>query len=258
MSIAQAGAYRAPSGRLVDLRDPLAAALAGTVSVPPQDPLAPPAATPGQRTRIHVSNETTLAAARRLTAAGANPVALNFASALNPGGGFLSGARAQEESLCRSSGLHACLVGQPMYVHHIAADDPMYTSWLLYSPGVPVFRDDDGALLEELWTCAFITAAAPMVKELRQRDPGRLPELAAVMTERIDRVLAIAARYAHPSVVLGAWGCGAFGGDSEMIAEIFHAALRGPYRGAFETVVFAVLDATPEHQFIGAFERRFA
>lgn len=258
MAIAREGHYQAPSGGLVDLRDALAAAIAGTVSVPPQDRLAPPAVTAGHRTRIHVSNETTLAAARRLTAAGANPVALNFASALNPGGGFLSGARAQEESLCRSSGLHACLVGQPMYAHHIATDDPMYTSWLLYSPGVPVFRDDDGVLQESSWSCAFITAAAPMVKTLRARDPGRLPELAAVMTERVDRVPAIAAQYGHPSIILGAWGCGAFGGDTDMVAEIFHAALHGPYRGAFATVVFAVLDATPEQRFIAPFERRFA
>ena len=59
-------------------------------------------------------------------------------------------------------------------------------------------------------------------------------------------------------VVLGAWGCGAFGGDPELVAERFHAALHGPFRGVFTTVVFAVLDTTAERRFIGPFERRFA
>ncbi len=252
VQIAREGRYTAPSGRTVELRDELAAALAGPLSLPPDQPIAPPPA--GARTtRFEVHPISTLAAARRLD----DPAALNFASAHNPGGGFLSGARAQEESLCRASGLHACIVDRPMYAHHNARRDPMYTSWLLYSPRVPVFRDDDGALLEAPWRCSFITAPAPNVKALRNNTPERLPEVPAVFTERIDRVLAVAARQGHTNLVLGAWGCGAFGGDTELVAERFHTALHGRYRGVFATVVFAVLDTSAERRFIGAFERRF-
>ena len=254
VAIARAGSYTAPSGRVVDLREPLAAAIAGTCDVPPDQELAPPPAG-AHRTRIEVRNESTLAAARRLAAA--DPVALNFGSAYHPGGGFLGGARAQEESLCRASALHACIAGRAMYAHHSGARDPMYTSWLLYSPGVPVFRDDDGALVERPWTSGFITAAAPNVKALRERDPERLAELPAVLSDRVARVLGVAARAGHAAVVLGAWGCGAFGGDTETVAERFHAALRGPFRGVFATVVFAVLDTSAERRYIGAFERRF-
>ena len=254
VEIARAGSYTAPSGRTVDLRESIAAARAGTYDVPPDQPVAPPA--PGTlATRFEVRNESTLAAAHRLAAV--NPVALNFASAHNPGGGFLGGARAQEESLCRASALHACLLGRPMYPHHNAARDPMYTAWSIYSPGVPVFRDDDGALLEAPWRCGFVSAAAPNVKTVRERCPERLAEVPAVMTDRIGRVLGIAAREGHASVVLGAWGCGAFGGDSELVAGRFHAALHGPFRGVFATVVFAVLDTTAERRFIGPFERMF-
>ena len=56
------------------------------------------------------------------------------ASAKHPGGGFLGGARAQEESLARSSGLYACINGNPMYDHHKAHGDAMYTDYAIYSP----------------------------------------------------------------------------------------------------------------------------
>lgn len=251
------GTYVAPSGRAVEIRDAVDEAIADTVAVPPTQRL--DTCPIGQhKTRVEVRGESTLVAARRLHAAGLDPVALNFASAHHPGGGFLSGARAQEESLCRASALYACIKGQPMYAHHAGSRDPMYTAYMLYSPNVPVFRDDDGPLLEQPWRCAFITAAAPNVKALRQSGPERVRDVPGVMTERIARVLAVAAREGHSSVVLGAWGCGAFGGDADLVAEKFHAALTGPFRGTFDAVVFAVLDTSVDRRTIGPFERGFA
>ena len=51
---------------------------------------------------------------------------------------LLSGARAQEESLCRASALYLCLDGQPMYDWHATHRDPLYANWSLYSPDVPI------------------------------------------------------------------------------------------------------------------------
>lgn len=256
VAITAAGRYTAPSGAVVDIAPWVERAVEDTTEHPPEEriPLPPPGA---HATRITVTNETTLAAARRLLDAGRTPVALNFASGRNPGGGFLTGARAQEESLCRASALHACLKGSAMYGRHAALDDPLYTSWLVYSPCVPVFRDDDGALLERPWRCSFVTAPAPNAKALRKTSPERLHEVPAAFEERIRRVLAVAAREGHDAVVLGAWGCGAFGCDADMVAGRFRAALDGEFRGAFEEAVFAVLDASPEGRFIGPFERAF-
>lgn len=254
LAACRAGRYTAPGGALVELGPAIARARAGTRSFSPDVAIPPPAAG-GQPARISVRNESTLAAARRLHRAGLDPVALNFASARNPGGGFLRGARAQEESLCRASALYTCLEGQAMYEHHARLRDPLYTAWVIYSPGVPVFRGDEGALLAEPWPCAFITAPAPNAKALA---PQRRAELDAAIGERSSRVLAAAALAGHRGVVLGAWGCGAFGCDPEVVARRFADALAGPFRGAFAEVVFAVLDTSPERRFIGPFERHLA
>jgi uncharacterized protein (TIGR02452 family) len=250
------GAYDGPNGK-VAIADAVSRARDGTKSYPPEHPLPELAFDAARPTRFSVVNGTTLASARDLVSAGARPAALNFASAKNPGGGFLGGAVAQEESLARASALYACIEGQPMYAHHRTHVDPMYTAWAIYSPDVLVLRDEDGALLAEPWPCAFITAPAPNAKVVLERDPSRRPEIRAQMELRIARVLTIAAAHGHAALVLGAWGCGVFGNDTEEVAELFDRALRGPFRGAFEEIVFAVLDRSPEERFIGPFARRF-
>jgi uncharacterized protein (TIGR02452 family) len=64
---------------------------------------------------IEVVNETTLQGIAALHEEGAERIgALNFASAKNPGGGFLNGSEAREESLARSSALYASLQQVPM------------------------------------------------------------------------------------------------------------------------------------------------
>ena len=149
---------------------------------------------------------TTLAGISMLAAEGYSPLALNYASAKNPGGGFLGGARAQEESLARSSGLYPCINGNPMYEYHRSGHDCMYSHYAIYSPGVPVIRDDEGWLFEKPVYCAFITSPAVNAGVVLQRDPSRRDEIRATMAERVDRVLAIAALKGHDVLVLGRVG----------------------------------------------------
>jgi uncharacterized protein (TIGR02452 family) len=250
------GSYVAPSGRTVHVADAIRSSVARTIEHRPEERI-DAGGTRSARTRISIVNGTSLASARRIASSGAVPMVLNFASAKNPGGGFLNGARAQEESLARSSGLYACLEGREMYPHHRQMADCMYSSWMIWSPDVPVFRDDEtGELLEEPYPCAFLTTPAPNASVVLERDPGRAAEVERLMRERVARSLAIAASHGHTHLVLGAWGCGVFGNDPAVVADAWRRELDGPFRGTFDEVVFAVLDWSEERRFIRPFVER--
>ncbi|MFF9755062.1 TIGR02452 family protein [Streptomyces sp. NPDC014344] len=255
------GAYRARDGREVRIGPAVEAARQGTTLHGPE-PVAVPRSSP-VRTRFEVTGESSLDAARRLTGAdGADPVAvLGFASARNPGGGYLNGAQAQEEALCRASALYTCLLRAPgFYEHHRAHRDPFYTDRVIHAPAVPVFRDDRGGLLDAPFTVGFLTSPAPNAGVIRSTAPERLGELPGVLARRAGRVLETAAAHGYRRLVLGAWGCGVFRNDPAQVAEAFRASLGpgGRFHGAFGHVVFAVLDRTRDGEVRAAFERTFA
>lgn len=254
VAISEAGFYDAPSGKRVDIAARVAAAKAKTTDF--HFDQAVPLPEPGTAdTRITVVNCTSLAAARSLIDQKKTPSILNFASAKHPGGGFMRGAQAQEESLARASALYACIERSPMYPYHRGNKDCLYTSWMIHSAEVPVFRDDElGPLLEEPYLASFLTAAAPNAGEVK----GRADEVARAMRERVTRSLAIAARTGDKHLVLGAWGCGVFRNDPHVVADAYRKELDGAFRGVFEDVIFAVLDRTPDRHFISPFEARFA
>ncbi len=185
----------------------------------------------------HAASPNNLAAQRR-----PQILALNFASAVRAGGGFLAGAQAQEETLARSSALYATLVNSEMYTANRAFDDPLYTDHLIYSPAVPVFRDDAGTLLDTPYPCSFVTSAAPNAGAVLESDPTRQPQLEHALRRRIERVLAVAARHGYRRLILGAFGCGVFCNDPALVARLFREQLSGAFAGVFDTVHFAVLD----------------
>lgn len=248
---AEAGAYLF-EGTRVDWRASVEAAISAKVSIPPDAPLPTHGAVAFPETVVQVTNETTTAASKRLLEAGHRPLALNFANGISPGGGFLHGALAQEEAISRSSALYATLVGDRMYDVHRKRTDKASSDWTIYSPGVPIFRADDGTELPEPWLLDFLTCAAPYAPTVGQPLSGDLLE------PRIHRVLAIARAYGYETLVLGAWGCGAFGNDPKRTAVDFRRALENEFEGAFSHVVFAITDWSPERRFLGPFRDVFA
>ena len=144
-----------------------------------------------------------------------------------------------------------------MYAFHQNRDDWLYTDYVIYTPDVPVFRGDDGALLEQPWPCSFLTSPAPFAMHYLGDHPDGMPSLEAAFRTRIAKVLSVAAFYGHEELVLGAWGCGAFGGDAEMVAPLFREALEGQFLGVFSKVVFAILDSEPLQLTMKAFAAEF-
>jgi uncharacterized protein (TIGR02452 family) len=211
---------------------------------------------------IEVTPETTLAATRRLVEreGAARPLVLNFASAKNAGGGFLGGSRAQEESLARSSALYASLQArQEYYDQNRRARSTIYTDHAILSPDVPVFRDDDGTLLDRPYAASFFTMPAVNVGALRPGG-GDHARVEPVMAGRVQKLLALAACEGFEELVLGAWGCGVFRNDPRLIARLFHEALIGPDRWAwrFARVTFAVFTSERERANLEAFDELFA
>ena len=261
--IAGAGGYRTEDGTQVTVRATLDAAVSGTRCYGPDEPLGFPPATEraGAAPRFEVTAEGSLQAARRLCAEGDAEVAvLNFASARNPGGGYLGGAKAQEEDLCRQALLLSCLLRAPeYYAAHRASDDLLYSDRVIWSPQVPVHRGDDGRLLARPRAVSFLTCPAPNAGEVLRRDPAAGARIRETLRRRSGRVLAVAARHGVRRIVLGAWGCGVFRNDPHEVADAFHAHLGpgGAYREAFDTVVFAVWDRSARSANRDAFSARF-
>lgn len=265
LEILERGGYDLDGAR-IDIHDSLDAARTNSRVYSPEDLdaiLAPSPAAGANAfdTRISVRNATTFAAARELTEAGhPHPFCLNFASAKNPGGGFLGGSQAQEESLARGSGLYACIEPQSDYYetnrnHHSS----LYTHYMIYSPRVPVFRDDADRLLAEPYEASILTAPAVNAGAVKQNQPQQVPQIAATMRDRIERVLAVALHHAHKDLILGAWGCGVFRNDPRDVAEWFGDFLQNDPRftNAFRQIVFAVLDHSDELATFRAFAERF-
>jgi uncharacterized protein (TIGR02452 family) len=240
------GKYRTDAG-VVDWSAPIKAAEAAKVSIPPDASLPSVVDSKHAATHITVANRTTLAAARELVDQGHRPLALNFANGVEPGGGFLRGATAQEEALCRSSALYATLFGDPMYDFHRENDPAASSDWAILSPDVPVFRNDAGMEHDEPWLLSFLTCAAPYAPAI-----GRL-DSEPMLRQRIHRVLQIARAYDYDTLVLGAWGCGAFANDAKQTARDFRGALEGEFAGAFARIVFAIADWSENRRFLGPF-----
>ena len=192
-------------------------------------------------TKIIVSKKRSFDAARSYR--GEKIGVLNFANSFTPGGGVLYGARAQEESLCRISTLYAALTANEMmmdfYSRHIADENPLGTDDVIFSPRVVVFRSDDSEMRlldkSEWFEADVLTCAAPDLGEFRISDE----RLFSLHERRWRQILSVARANGCTVLILGAFGCGAFHNNPEVVANAARASL-ADFRGDFKAIEFAV------------------
>ena len=181
---------------------------------------------------------------------------LNFASATNPGGGVKSGSSAQEESLCRCSTLYPTLNQRRLwdryYLPNREADDPLHTDVCIYSPNVVICKSDESIpqrLPEEQFvTVDVITCAAPNLRSVpgNQHNPDASKaasitrqQLFDLHVKRAKHILHVAADNGVDCLVLGAFGCGAFRNDPNVVAKAYAVAME-EYRRRFDVIEFAI------------------
>ncbi len=261
LDIVERGSFDTDSGGRVEFASAIDRAVQGTQLYTPERlalllaRLSPDIA----RAALTVQNESTQAAAHRLARQHDDVALLNFASAKNAGGGFLSGAKAQEEDLTRCSALYPCLTGQSEYYSaNRASKSMLYTDHIIYSPRVPFFRIRSRDLLDHVYCASVITAPAPNAGEhLRRGNDGT--GILETLRRRAGYVLAIAKEQRQRHLVLGAWGCGVFRNDPHDVADAFARWLNdAQFADAFESVHFAVLDRSKAQRNLHAFEQRFS
>lgn len=266
LKIIESGLYTNYQGAAVDIKEDLKIAINSTVLYKP-DTFANIEneyerirnEKEAKKPNIDITDETTISAARRLVVDEGfdEVVCLNFASAKNPGGGFLSGSQAQEESLARSSGLYPCISQmKEMYDYNRGIKTCLYSDYMIYSPKVPVFRGDNNKLLNEAFLVSFITAPAVNAGVVREREKENIEQIHSVMIDRIKKILLVAAINNNRAIVLGAYGCGVFRNKTEDVAEYFRKVLHEDgYKLFFDKIVFAIYDNSADKAKITVFER---
>jgi uncharacterized protein (TIGR02452 family) len=264
LKILEVGGYTNSQGEIIDIGSTLKFSAENTVLYTPAAAISlleKPTTCVHRSLHIEVTDETTQVAARRLVESEhcSDLVLLNYASARNAGGGFINGAKAQEEDLARSSGLYRCLLTQPAYYDaNRKQESLLYTDHIIYSPHVPWFRTSNRELLDKVFLASVITAPAPNAGETLLRDPHAWPSIEETLRRRAGLVLAIAREHRHRVLLLGAWGCGVFRNDPAMVADAFGVWLgHASFDGCFDRVVFAIYDTSHELNTLRAFRKRF-
>jgi uncharacterized protein (TIGR02452 family) len=262
LAIIEKGFYNNSKGEIVNIAEATKRAIATSSLFRPEDFGRIEAEANGvlkernYQTGFEVKNESTIDAVIRNYNPSNRTACLNFASAKNPGGGFLNGSQAQEESLARTTAMYPCINQmQEMYSFNKSLKTCMYSDYMIFSEQVPVFRDNADNLLDNPVEVSIITSPAVNAGVVKQREPSRVTEIESVMQNRICKVLNIALVKHVDTLILGAWGCGVFQNDPETIAKLFAEQFNGKYKSAFAKVIFAVLDNSASKSIIEPFQK---
>ena len=189
---------------------------------------------------------------------------LNLANPVNPGGGVRRGAKAQEEDLCRKSSLLLSLESQEAalyYQYNKSLHTYMGSDAVIITPQVEIIKDEKGNLLPKSVVVAVMTCAAPMITNGMEGLTNQ--QYQELVLNRITGMLKVAAHLEYQMLVLGAFGCGAFGNDAKVVSDLFYKALKEfDYDGMqakdfFRRIDFAVMDHSHDQYNFKEFSRNF-
>jgi uncharacterized protein (TIGR02452 family) len=211
-----------------------------TTPLPPVEKTEVEAAKPAL---VKVVSQDTFDCAEKLTREGVENIAcLNMANSIHPGGGYLTGASAQEEALCRRSTLYLTI--RPSRRLH-----PIPAHGGIYSPDVLVLRTSDDnrcTLLPEdkrWWTSVISVAGIAGPKLTSDLMDYAMEDERESTRERIKTILRIAAMEKRKNLVLGALGAGAFGNPPRAVARLFKEVFeQEEFKGRFEGIWFAIIE----------------
>ena len=176
---------------------------------------------------VVVENTCTLDMCKSLIDAGLFPLVLNMASNIRPGGGVRKGAVAQEEDLFRKSNY-----SQTLDVNLLPVGTyPLKGLAMVHSPNVTVVKGREYHDLQDPFAVTFV--ACPAVRKPSIDENGYCDHAEEyLMAQRIERIYKLAYTYGHDSLVLGAFGCGAFRNPPTHIAKVFWSVI-DQYAGFF-------------------------
>lgn len=195
---------------------------------------------------------------------------MNFANAFHAGGGVVKGASAQEECLCRSSTLYPLLYRRTLrdsfYKHHHELNTPKASDSLIYTESVIICKTDEDMpkrMPKEEWVKVdVITIAAPDLRDKSNKyaplvDGGTYmnnAELFGYHVKRAIHMLTCAAAKGVDVLVLGAFGCGAFENDPEVVARAYKTVLQ-EFPKVFQKIEFAVYCSPSDSKNYDVFKR---
>lgn len=182
----------------------------------------------------------------------------NFASATNPGGGVRHGSRAQEEAICRCTTLYPVLNDkknwQRFYNVNRERGNTLYDDACIYTPEIIICKSDTdkpSRLSRDKWELVdVITIAAPNLRNLEISDA----ELFEIQEQRLRHMFTVVAHHGAEIFVTGAFGCGAFQNNPEVVANAYKKILP-EFEGYFKEVVFAIYCRPQEMQNFETFNR---
>jgi len=182
---------------------------------------------------------------------------LNFASAKNPGGGFLNGAVAQEECLAISSDLYnSQLQAFQYYDINRKCGTLLYTHNMIYSQGITFIRNSSLNTVTTPVTANVVTSPAVNAGAYYRNENGEKSTVLETMEKRMRYILKLFAARGDSKIILGAFGCGVFENDAADVADIFYKLLKNEgLEKYFKYISFAVYD--PKRQQYNIFIRKF-